>query len=502
MPGLVGAQPLVLDHAGIVLHGSVGDHHVADAQGGIEPAGDAREHDQPAAEPVRQERRDQRRVDLADPGADQHHLVAVEPAQVEAGMRHTDRLGVLQRVAQMGQLLGDGADQADGHGRGSSRRRAPELRRLAAASYRRHMGARQEREGRTLDRQLIGIDHLIVGVRDLEAARAQYARLGFNSTPRGRHVGWGTANYCIMFEHDYLELLGIVDAGQFTNGLDRFLERREGLLGRGARAAATPRRPRPPGCSGPAPERPKALGRLLEREGGAVELRFRNVHAAARPHRRAQPVRLRAPDARADAPPGLARPPERRPGDPLLHHRRLRRCARWPRRYAGCSARPRSPRTDNVVAAHTGHGVILVAPPEDADADASAARPAGRLAEPRPVALTLEVADPDRTAAFLRLQGVRSPARPSGDVLVPPAEAHGVALELVRADHSARNRRPACGCTLDPCIGGQGEARRLGATARPDRSLASCCCCRAGRGRGGLGCSGSLTRSSRRWNGC
>ena len=71
--------------------------------------------------------------------------------------------------------------------------------------------------------QLDGIDHVLIGVRDLEAARAQYARLGFNSTPRGRHVGWGTANYCIMFERDYLELLGIVDPAQFTNQLDRFL---------------------------------------------------------------------------------------------------------------------------------------------------------------------------------------------------------------------------------------------------------------------------------------
>ena len=47
-------------------------------------------------------------------------------------------------------------------------------------------------------------------------------------------------------------------------------------------------------------------------------------------------------------------------------------------------------------------------------------------------ALTLEVADPERTAAFLRLQGVPFARSPTGDVLVPPAEAHGVALELVR----------------------------------------------------------------------
>ena len=46
--------------------------------------------------------------------------------------------------------------------------------------------------------------------------------------------------------------------------------------------------------------------------------------------------------------------------------------------------------------------------------------------------MTIEVADLDRAAAFLRLQEVSFSRAPTGDVLVPPAEAHGVALELVR----------------------------------------------------------------------
>ena len=73
-----------------------------------------------------------------------------------------------------------------------------------------------------------GLDHVLVGVRDLEAARRAWARLGFTLTPRGRHIGWGTANYCIMFAREYVELLGIVDPGLFVNRLDRFLETREG----------------------------------------------------------------------------------------------------------------------------------------------------------------------------------------------------------------------------------------------------------------------------------
>ena len=147
MPGLVGAQPLVLDHAGIVLEGAVGDHHVADAQGGVEPAGHAREHDQPAGEAVGQERRHQGGVDLADPRTHQHHLVAVEAAQVEAGMRDTDRLGVIEHVAQMAELLGDGADQADGHGSVLLAATCPSLGGLPSWSYRSHMGPRPRAGG-------------------------------------------------------------------------------------------------------------------------------------------------------------------------------------------------------------------------------------------------------------------------------------------------------------------------------------------------------------------
>ena len=195
-----------------------------------------------------------------------------------------------------------------------------------------------------MDRQLIGIDHVIIGVRDLEAARAQYARLGFNSTPRGRHVGWGTANYCIMFEHDYLELLGIVDSSQFSNGLDRFLERARGPARRGGRAAAMQLATRAAwAAAGASPDEVKALGRLLESEGGPLELRFRNVML---PRTDTGGLGLFACEhltPGADAAAGLAGAPERRQGDPLVHRRRVADGAARGGDDAGCSARPRSP---------------------------------------------------------------------------------------------------------------------------------------------------------------
>jgi hypothetical protein len=124
---------------------------------------------------------------------------------------------------------------------------------------------------------ITGIDHTLVGVRDLEAARGRWSRLGFTVTPRGRHIGWGTGNYCVMLEEGYIELLGIVDPGQFSNNLDKLLEKREGLLGlafatpdanacRDALAAA-----------GLKPEGPTQLKRNLELPTGTVTPEFRLV---------------------------------------------------------------------------------------------------------------------------------------------------------------------------------------------------------------------------------
>jgi catechol 2,3-dioxygenase-like lactoylglutathione lyase family enzyme len=124
---------------------------------------------------------------------------------------------------------------------------------------------------------ITGIDHSLIGVRDLEAAQTVWGRLGFTVTPRGRHIGWGTGNYCIMLDSGYIELLGIIDASQFTNNLDQFLAQREGLMGvafatddaLACQDALT--------TAGLHPDGPKALARLLELPEGDVTPRFNLV---------------------------------------------------------------------------------------------------------------------------------------------------------------------------------------------------------------------------------
>ncbi len=125
---------------------------------------------------------------------------------------------------------------------------------------------------------ITGIDHLLVGVRDLEAARGAWTKLGFTLTPRGRHIGWGTANYCAMFAQDYVELLGIVDAQQFTNNLDRFLETGEGLMGVALAAEDADMAAKLLAQQGIEIEGPRDLARTLELPEGTVEPAFRLVH--------------------------------------------------------------------------------------------------------------------------------------------------------------------------------------------------------------------------------
>ena len=122
-----------------------------------------------------------------------------------------------------------------------------------------------------MDYGIAGIDHLIVGVRDLEQARLGWSRLGFTLSPRGRHIGQGTANYCIMFATDYVELLGIVDPNDFVQRLDMFLAQREGLMAAAFAPAGAPEDVRAALLGRELhPSEPRLLGRQLELPEGTV----------------------------------------------------------------------------------------------------------------------------------------------------------------------------------------------------------------------------------------
>ncbi|HXF56202.1 MAG TPA: VOC family protein [Actinomycetota bacterium] len=56
------------------------------------------------------------------------------------------------------------------------------------------------------------IDHVVVGVADLERAAERFeAEFGLASVPGARHPGWGTGNRIVPLGDSYLELVGVVD---------------------------------------------------------------------------------------------------------------------------------------------------------------------------------------------------------------------------------------------------------------------------------------------------
>ncbi len=82
------------------------------------------------------------------------------------------------------------------------------------------------------------IDHLVLAVRDLDAARETYAKLGFTVAPIAHHP-FGTSNSVVQMQGSYLELLAVTDASKISpatetafsfSGFNRdYLEHREGL---------------------------------------------------------------------------------------------------------------------------------------------------------------------------------------------------------------------------------------------------------------------------------
>lgn len=80
-------------------------------------------------------------------------------------------------------------------------------------------------------KNVIGIDHAVVMVKDLDQAAANYKRLGFTISPRGTHSAhMGSGNYTIMFDPDYMELLGVLTPTEHNAPARAYLETRgEGI---------------------------------------------------------------------------------------------------------------------------------------------------------------------------------------------------------------------------------------------------------------------------------
>lgn len=80
---------------------------------------------------------------------------------------------------------------------------------------------------------LTALDHVILAVRDLDAACDEYrALLGLAPSWRGIHPDWGTANVLFRLENTYLELLAPAGEGPLGSVLAHWLDSSgDGLIG-------------------------------------------------------------------------------------------------------------------------------------------------------------------------------------------------------------------------------------------------------------------------------
>jgi catechol 2,3-dioxygenase-like lactoylglutathione lyase family enzyme len=80
-------------------------------------------------------------------------------------------------------------------------------------------------------KNVVGIDHAVVVVKDLDKAAQNWKRLGFTVSPRGTHSAkMGSGNATIMLDPDYIELLGVLAETEHNAPTRAFLAKRgEGI---------------------------------------------------------------------------------------------------------------------------------------------------------------------------------------------------------------------------------------------------------------------------------
>lgn len=275
---------------------------------------------------------------------------------------------------------------------------------------------------------VLGLDHCIIAVDDLDGARLDYEKLGFTAAPLGDHQNRATANHCLMFPETYLELLGVNQPENPDGGLmDAIAARGEGLhrLALGTPDADAVKAQVE--ALGVRTQGPNDLARpSLEPEG---MVRFRNLFLE--------------PEDLAGVPVFMCghKTPE------LMRNERLMTHANGANRFAGVTLLCADPTAtaaalaklfgeasissrDFGVEIDTGRGFIRLT----TDADIAGAHPglAAHPAAQRPIwhVLTIGVDDLDATAACLAKNGVPA-ARAGAALRVDREHARGLVLEFV-----------------------------------------------------------------------
>ncbi|MCW5747915.1 MAG: VOC family protein [Alphaproteobacteria bacterium] len=273
-----------------------------------------------------------------------------------------------------------------------------------------------------------GIDHVVVVVADIEAARVAYARLGFQVQPRGFHARLGTANHLMIFQQNYFELIGIVEPNPLNAERRAWLERNGGGLANAAlRTDGAELAHAAWAAAGLQPDAVLEFSRAVEIDGRQEQAAFRTVRLAT------QRARLLGFFVCEHLTPQFVYRPE------------WARHANGVEALAGATVIAADPASDEAYlrkvfgndAVRTADGELVVdsggTPIRYMTRERFGALYPGiapQRADDHPALLSFAVSDLAQARAVLRDADVAHAAMPDGRVLVPAAAACGVCIEF------------------------------------------------------------------------
>lgn len=272
-----------------------------------------------------------------------------------------------------------------------------------------------------------GTDHCALLVRDLDAAAATFARLGFTIAPRGIHSPeMGTGNHCIMLRDDYFELLGVLASTPTNQRWRDVLAVREGMSGVALRTSDADRGAAEISGRGFPTQPVLRFGRPVTLpDGSTTEARFNVFHLKDPPIPGLRIFACEHLTPGATWVPGLTDHPNGAIGLAAIEV-----LAKDPEAAAAILTRlfdrPAEREPDGATRIPTGAAPLILL-----DAARLRARYPGldlsNLAAEGPVTLAVTVADLAATESLLRASGVPV-SRVSSGLAIAPADAHGAIL--------------------------------------------------------------------------
>lgn len=286
-----------------------------------------------------------------------------------------------------------------------------------------------------------GIDHIVLCVHDLEAARDRFRSMGFTLTPPATHP-FGTGNSLAQFGSSFVELLSVVDAGRIPPHSNQrfsfaahnadFLSRVEGmsmLVISSEDARADEARWREAGLTTFEPVYFERAARLPDGSEAKVAFTIAFVLSEDMPGAVFFCCQQHAPDA-------FWQPQYQRHANGALDFASVILATETPRRHAAFFEALFGAGSIEIngeeLVIQTALGKVLVIPPEISSGRFTGDSGFGSSSSARFVAAAIRTDDLDETDACLERGGIER-IRTDESIMLSPSTCFGIALEFVKA---------------------------------------------------------------------